>query len=331
MLQCLLVGLFQPEVDGLFFSTSPPLIGVIAVIVHALRRIPMAYWAMDLNPDQLIALGKLDPCGFVARILEAGNQLILEESALVIALDRFMAARLEARVRLTQKMLVMPPWPHEEHIDADDPAAADSENPFRARHKLAGKFVIMYSGNHSPSNPLATILETAVRLKDDPRVLFLFVGGGAGKKEVERYLREKQLPNMLSLPYQPLSELKYSLSAADVHVVSLGEQMVGIIHPCKIYGAMAVGRPILYFGPRPSHVTDLLDRHAIGSQVSHGDVDEAVIAIRHLMAVGPDELKRMGRDAQVVLGRDLSQKLLCARLCDRFEQILNPSDSNDPG
>jgi hypothetical protein len=27
----------------------------------------------------------------------------------------------------------------------------------------------------------------------------------------------------------------------------------GIIHPCKIYGAMTVARPILYFGPLLSH------------------------------------------------------------------------------
>jgi hypothetical protein len=33
--------------------------------------------------------------------------------------------------------------------------------------------------------------------------------------------------------------------------------MVGIIHPCKIYGAMAAAKPILYFGPQPSHITDL--------------------------------------------------------------------------
>ena len=37
-----------------------------------------------------------------------------------------------------------------------------------------------------------------------------------------------------------LATLRESLSAADVHVVSLGADMVGIIHPCKVYGAMAV-------------------------------------------------------------------------------------------
>src|SRR5580704_7348759 len=68
--QVLLRGLFTPNLGGIFFSTSPPLIGVIAGMIGLVRRKPVAYWAMDLNPDQLIALGKLAPQSFTARFLE---------------------------------------------------------------------------------------------------------------------------------------------------------------------------------------------------------------------------------------------------------------------
>ena len=180
----------------------------------------------------------------------------------------------------------------------------------------------MYSGNHSPSNPLTTLLDAAVRFKDDPGLRFLFVGGGTGKKEVEAVIREHGLTNALSLPYQPLAELRHSLSAADVHVVSLGPDMVGIIHPCKIYGAMAGGRPILYFGPRPSHITDLLDAHGFGRHVAHGDVDGAVRTIDELRRLAPADLAVMGRTAREVLSRSLAQEALCARFCDRLEAAL---------
>ena len=60
----------------------------------------------------------------------------------------------------------------------------------------------MYSGNHSPSNPLSTLLEAARRLRDEPRMVFLFVGGGAGKREVEDAMAG--CPNVRSLPYEPL-------------------------------------------------------------------------------------------------------------------------------
>jgi colanic acid biosynthesis glycosyl transferase WcaI len=323
MLQCLLAGLFIPGVDGIFFSTSPPLIGVVAAIVRLVRGTPIAYWAMDLNPDQLLALDKLQPHQWTARFLESVNRWILRESSLVIALDRFMADRLHTRSQLGSRLVILPPWPHEEHIHLPD---ADAPNSFRARHGLDGKFVVMYSGNHSPSNPLTTLLEAAVRMRGDPEVRFLFVGGGSGKREVESFIREHQLDNVVSLPYQPMSELGQSLSAADVHVVALGNRMVGIVHPCKIYGAMTVGRPILYLGPQPSHISDILDAHPIGRNVVHGDVDGAVAAIQSFRSAGRDALRTMGAAARTAVAHEFNQRTLRDRLCRQLEISLRLTD-----
>ncbi|HEX8915083.1 MAG TPA: glycosyltransferase family 4 protein [Humisphaera sp.] len=319
--------LFARDLGAIFFSTSPPLVGFMAAIVGLLRGVPVAYWAMDLNPDQLIALGKLQPAAPAARVLEAINRFILRRSRLIVALDRFMAGRLEQRMPLRDRLLVMPPWPHEDHIAGDD--AADSirpanreDNPFRRQHGLTGKFVVMYSGNHSPSNPLGTLLDAAERFRDDPTLRFAFVGGGLGKKEVEERVRDRKLTNIVSLPYQPIEDLRHSLAAADAHVVSLGGDMVGIIHPCKIYGAMAAGRPVLYLGPRPSHVSDLLDAHGFGRAVAHGDVDGCARAIDDLRRTPPAELARMGDVARRVVDQSLAQRVLNARFCDALERSL---------
>ncbi|HUB24882.1 MAG TPA: glycosyltransferase family 4 protein [Tepidisphaeraceae bacterium] len=316
--QVLMRGLFTPNLGGIFFSTSPPLVGVIACMIGLVRRRPVAYWAMDLNPDQLIALGKLTPGSITARFLERINRWILNRSALVIALDRFMAERLKQRADLDGKLLVMPPWPHEDRLDS----IAKEANPFIAEHGLAGKFVIMYSGNHSPSNPLDTLLEAAAALREEDRLRFLFVGGGVGKKAVEEFARQRGLGNVICLPYQPLENLKYSLTAADVHVVSLGQQMAGIVHPCKIYGAMAAGIPVLFLGPSPSHISDLLEAHPIGWRVAHGDISGAIATIREIVATDPARRRQMGNAAAEVLGKDLSQSLLCGRFCDQLEWAL---------
>lgn len=319
LMQSAFVALTTPNVDGIFFSTSPPLIGTAAILAHWVRRIPIAYWAMDLNPDLLIAMGEVGPEDFITRVLEFTNKLILDQSSLIVALDRFMGDRLRAVTNVKSKMQIMPPWPHENHLE---PVPHD-QNPFRKAQGLDGKFVIMYSGNHTPSHPLTTLLEASLVFKDDPNIEFLFIGGGLAKKEVEAHIKAHQLNNMRSLPYQPLAQLSYSLCAADVHVVALGNNMVGIVHPCKIYGAMAVGRPILYFGPKPSHVTDLLDEHNIGLAVTHGDVEGAIAAIRRLRALSPEKRDAMGRTAQRIMTERLSQKILRTRFCDFLEQALD--------
>jgi colanic acid biosynthesis glycosyl transferase WcaI len=323
MFQCLIAGLFTRRIDGIFFSTSPPLIGVIASIIHIVRDIPIAYWAMDLNPDQLIAMGKISPHGLIADFLESVNRFILRESALVIALDRFMADRLTSRIELPGQLLVLPPWSHDEQMRLP---ATHQTNAFRARHHLDGKFVVMYSGNHSPCHPLTTLLEAAVRLRENATIVFLFVGGGSGKREVESYIQQHQLTNVISLPYQPLAELGDSLSAADVHVVVLGDAMVGIVHPCKIYGAMTVARPILYLGPKPSHIGDLLDSGEIGVRVDHGDVEGAVAALRQLRENGTANLREMGAAAERLLQERHSQEMLRDRLCAALEVSLGLKD-----
>jgi len=108
--------------------------------------------------------------------------------------------------------------------------------------------------------------------------MFAFVGGGAGKVEVERRIAAGA-KNLRSLPYQPRDQLQETLAAADVHVVSMGNDMVGIVHPCKIYGVMAVGRPILFFGPLESHVGQLVGPNPLGWHVNHGDVRATITAL----------------------------------------------------
>ena len=119
----------RAKVDGIFFSTSPPLVGVIASILSVIRRVPIAYWAMDLNPDQLIAMGKLKPTAAPPPgCLRPRIRLILRRSSLVIVLDRFMADRLEKRMPLRDKMLVMPPWSHDEHFASFDLTSVAGES-----------------------------------------------------------------------------------------------------------------------------------------------------------------------------------------------------------
>ena len=114
MLQSVLHGLLRRKIDGFLFSTTPPLIGVANALAGALRGVPIAYWAMDLNPDQLVALGKLSPTSPITTALDAVNRFYLDRSALVVALDRFMIERLQAKTDLGSRGLVVPPWPLED-------------------------------------------------------------------------------------------------------------------------------------------------------------------------------------------------------------------------
>ena len=310
--QCILQSLAIRHVDLVLVSTVPPMGSLAALAIGGMRRAPIKYWVMDLNPDQAVALGMARPDAVTVRMFDWLNRRILERAAAVIVLDRFMARRVNAKWDVSAKLTVLPPWPHDDYLES----VPHASNPFRVEHGLAGKRVVMYSGNHGPNHPFSTILEAAACLRNESRLVFLFVGGGIGKKEVEA----AGLPNVRSLPYQPLKTLRYSLSAADVHLVTMGVAVVGIVHPCKIYGAMTVARPILFLGPDESHIGDLLRRDGIGWSLRHGDVEGAVAFFRRLVDLPEEELAARGRRARALIESDLSEAILCGKFCDALER-----------
>ncbi len=316
--QCTFIALFARGVRGIIFTTSPPLAGAAAAIASALRGLPIVYWLMDLNTDQLVTLGLLDARSSRVKLLEKIHRFILSRCALVITLDRFMRDRVTAKINLDGRLRVIAPWPHERDVT---PVVRES-NPFRERHGLSEKFVVMHSGNQSPYHPLDTLLSAAVRLRDHPRIRFVLIGDGLARAQIEQTIAQHRLTNLAFLPYQPLSELRYSLSAADLHIVCMGDDMVGLVHPCKVYGAMAVQRPIVFIGPTPSHVAELIERHAIGVHVRHGDVDALVSTIQKLAGADASELRDMGKRGRTALEASYSHALLCGRFCDEAETAL---------
>lgn len=311
-LQAMLRGLALRPLHAVLVSTAPPMASLAAAGIAAIRGVPLKYWVMDLNPDQLVALGISRETSLGARLLDRLNRLVLKRAVDVVVLDRFMAERVNRKLEVDSKLSVIPPWPHEDHLEV----VAHPVNPFRVRHGLEGKRVVMYSGNHGPSNPITTILHAAQRLTGLPHLVFLFVGGGVGKREVEAVAG----PTIWSLPYQPLSDLRFSLSAADVHLVTVGEAVVGIVHQSKVYGALAVGRPVLLLGPAESHVGELLARYPVGWQVAHGDVEGAERILREIARMPQEHLDALGRRARDLVARELSKAELCGRFCDVLER-----------
>jgi colanic acid biosynthesis glycosyl transferase WcaI len=314
MMQAVACGVWTRRLRGVLVSTSPPFAGFGGAILAAIRGVPLAWWVMDVNPDQLAVTGRLADRSLFVRMFRWMNRCTLARAAAVITLDRFMAERVRAQAGGPLAVAVVPPWAKTDvgRVPPEESAA------FRRAHGLADAFVVMYSGNHAIQHPLTTLLDAAARLAHDPKFVFMFVGGGAGKAEVERRITAGAT-NLRSLPFQPLDSLRSSLGAADLHVVSMGDEVVGIVHPCKIYGAMAVGRPILFFGPGCSHGGEIVHDHALGWTVSHGDVDGAVGAITAAAALPAAELTRLGARAAEAITKDLSPDLLRARVCDLIE------------
>jgi len=312
--EAIALALTLRRIDRVLVSTSPPMCAAAGLALYRARGVPFDYWIMDLNPDQVVALGGLTADAMPVRALDWLNVQALGHAANVITLDRFMAERVCAKFPVGERLSVLPPWPH---VQVDTTASAAE---FREEHDFGSARVVMYSGNLSPVHPVTTLLDAAHALRDDLRLLFVFIGGGLGREQIEQAIVERGMANLRTLPYQPLAMLQQSLSAADVHVVAMGNAMVGIVHPSKIYGALAVGRPILALAPKTSHVAELVASENVGWVIAHGDVEGATRVLREIAAAPPDVLAEMGERARAVARKQFDRDQLIERFCSLLDQ-----------
>lgn len=245
---------------------------------------------MDMNPDEAIAAGWLRKDSLAGKILERMSRFSLRQAGNIMALDRFMHDRITAKRISPDKIAVIPPWSHDNEVKFN-PVGRDQ---FRKDHGLENKFVIMYAGNHSPIHPLDTLLQAAEQLKDNDSMAFCFIGGGQEFTRVKRWAEDwskadkgTRKAKILCLPYQPLARLSAMLSSADAHLVVMGNPFVGLVHPCKIYNILTIGAPVIYIGPVPGHVPEILSglgNEYLKATVAHGDVDFLVSEIQRFAA-----------------------------------------------
>ena len=218
---CVLRLASLPRFDVVVALTSPPLISFVGSLFARMKGARFVIWAMDINPDEAIAAGWLREQSPIAKLLAFMFCYSLRRSDRIVALDRFMKDRIVDKGIPREVVAVIPPWSHDESVRYDELG----RDRFRARYGLSNKFIVMYSGNHSPCHPLDTLLEAAGRLADHPGLAFCFVGGGMEFSKVKAFAQQRRVKNILCLPYQPLDELSASLSAADLHVVVLGDPL----------------------------------------------------------------------------------------------------------
>lgn len=282
-------GLFLRRPEVVVALTTPPLVSVLGALFALLYRARFVYWVMDLNPDQVVALGWLKPNAPLVRLLEGALRWSLKRAQRVIVPDVYMRDRLLGKGVPVDKVAVIPLWA--QGGVAFDPAGRER---FRREHGLENACVVMYSGNHTPCHPLDTLFEAAGLLRDEPRVHFCFVGGGTEWARLRDRAKIEGLEHVTFHGYQPGSELSGLLSAADVQVVVMGGSFVGIVHPCKVYNFLAARRPFISIGPERSHLTDLIrdaGLERVAASFRHGESHALADALRRRAQVGaPGEM-----------------------------------------
>lgn len=292
--------------DVIVAKTDPPMLSVLAVPVGWLRGARVVNWLQDVFPEVAEVLGvgegRLSAMGYA--VMRRLRNWSLHTVDINVAVGERMASRLVAGGLPGERICVIPNWA-DSHLIRPMP---HSENSLRREWGLAEAFVVGYSGNLGRAHEFETILGAIAALEQQgevadpgrPRVRWLFVGGGAQLGALRHEAGRRGLTSVRFQPYQPRERLAESLSAADVHLVSLRPELEGLIVPSKAYGIAAAGRPAIFIGDGNGEIAGMLKAHGCGITVPLGDSAGLAATVLEL-AANPEMCRTMGEHARAAL------------------------------
>jgi colanic acid biosynthesis glycosyl transferase WcaI len=267
---CFLWIFFIKKMDCVVAETDPPLLASIAYVYSRIRHSSFIYYSQDIWPDAGIVNRRMtNP--IITKILKVVNGFLYRKANRIIVPGRDMKRRLEEEN-------LLPPYKIEVVENWADPSkifpVKREDNIFIKTHTLENKFVVMYSGNIGLSQDLENIIYLADSLKNLPDILFVLVGEGASKGKLMKMSSSLGLRNVKFLTFQEKKDLKFSLSAAHIHLILLKKGMKGIIVPSKVYGIMASGRAFIAAVDKKSEVDKIVEEFHCGLVVQPSSVEE---------------------------------------------------------
>ncbi len=286
-----LAALFAGSYDVILCPSPPLTIGLTAWVVGILKRIPFIYNVQDIYPDIAVQLGVLKNRR-VIRFFQKMEHFIYRQAAAVSVLSRGFEQNLLDKGTPPEKLHVIPNF-----VDTAFITPGKKENAFARRHGLADKFVLMYAGNVGLSQGLDHMLAAAERLQETAEILLLIVGNGTVKPELEKEAAERQLRNVLFLPFQPRAALPEMYAAADVALVSLRSDIGRESVPSKAYTIMASGRPLLAAVREDAETKWLVDTAACGVWVPPEQPQALADAVLALYRQ-PEQRRQMGENGR---------------------------------
>ena len=192
----------------LIYTLLNPYLPLLGWLLHRLTGTPYLVLLYDLYPDVLVELKVLRPATLVL-LWRTLNSWMMSDAQEVIVLSEPMAERVKAHApTIAQKISIIPSWADPDFIHPRPKA----DNWFVQKHQLSNYFTVLYSGNQGRCHDLVTVMASALLLRHQPRILFLFIGSGPQHQRLLDLARDCGLSNCRFLPYQYLTDLPFSLS-----------------------------------------------------------------------------------------------------------------------
>jgi len=200
-------------------------------------------------------------------------------------------------------------------VEPDTPAPVDPAE----RRLLFGEATVglLYSGSFGLAHSWQGIPELAKILAPRGGKIVFSVQGNA-VAELRSAMQEAQAP-VDFVPFAPNNLLGTRLSAADVHIVSLRESWTGTVVPSKFFGALAIGRPVLFLGSPESALARWIEEFQVGWILTVETLD--AVADDLVRSLRPEFRARLFKHCHAVYREKFSREQALNRWSGRLQSL----------
>lgn len=302
------------QADVIFvFEPSPVTVGLPAILLGRLKRAPVVFWALDLWPETLAAIGVVQSprlLGWVGQLVK----LIYQHCTLVLGQSRGFLPSIAKYCSDTQKIRYFPSWA--ENVFSQPDLLPAPEVPV-----LAGVFNVLFAGNIGEAQDLPAVLEAAESLKCNSAIRWLIVGDGRKSDWLREEVARRGLQdNVLLLGRFSVERMPSFYAHADALLVSLKKDPVfSMTIPGKVQSYLMAGVPLV--GMLDGEGAKVITEANAGLVCTAGDADGLAAAVLQMAAMRTDQRLQLGANGRAYAQKEFGRELLM----DRFEMLLHES------
>jgi glycosyltransferase involved in cell wall biosynthesis len=310
----LLRGIRETRPDVVLCMTDPPIVADVALLVARRFRTPLVVISQDVFPEIAVQLERLESPVLVS-LLRGLVGLYLRRADRIVAIGDTMRRRLEEKGAKPERLKVIPNW-----VDTGRLAPIERANPWARNNGLDSKFVVMHSGNVGHAQDLDSLVRAATFLRDLDDLRIMIIGTGARHAELTALAERLEVDQVKFFYYQPRHVLPQSLSSADIHVVGLAPGLAGYVVPSRLYGILAVSRPVIAAADADSETAQAVERIGCGIVIPSGRPELLARAIRDAHD-GKYDLEAMGARGREWVEREADRSVAVGRYRDLLLEL----------
>nr|WP_255785143.1 glycosyltransferase family 4 protein [Membranihabitans maritimus] len=308
-------GLFKvkDKFDIIVVSSPPLFVGIIAIALSKVKRIPYVFEVRDLWPESAIDTGVLRN-KWLIRFAFWFEKVVYNNAKRINVLTPAFRDKLIEKGVPENKIIFIP---NAADFSMAEKAEKDFEvKNFKKKLGLEDKFVITYVGAHGIANHLIQLIDTA-ELLTDTNVVFQLIGSGMEKENLVATSKNRKIKNIIFRDSVPKIEVFKYIMASDMGASVLKKvDTFKTIYSNKTFDYMSCKKPILLAIDGVSR--DLIEDASCGIYVEPENANAMQKEIRKLLE-NPEDLKAMGINGYNYAKQYFDREKLAHRYLEELE------------